>query len=160
MLEVQFYHLTRRSLEEALPRLLEMSLARNWRVAVQTGDAARLKALDDHLWSYDPEKFLPHGTKADGEPDTQPIYLTAEDDNPNEADVRFFVHGAAVAPLLADPAAAPKLRAVLMFDGSDPAELDQARAQWKALRTTDLGLLYLQESEDGKWEEKARHKGA
>jgi DNA polymerase-3 subunit chi len=55
MLDVRFYHLTRRSLEEALPRLLEMSLARNWRVAVQTGDAARLKALDDHLWSYDPE---------------------------------------------------------------------------------------------------------
>ena len=160
MLEVRFYHLTRRRLEEALPRLLEMSLSRNWRVAVQTGEAARLKALDDHLWAYDPEKFLPHGTKADGESETQPIYLTAEDDNPNEADVRFFVHGAVVAPLLADPALAPKLRAVLMFDGSDPGELLDARAQWKTLREAGHELFYLQESEDGKWEEKARQKGA
>jgi DNA polymerase III subunit chi len=160
MLEVRFYHLTRRSLEEALPRLLEMSLTRGWRVAVQTGETARLKALDDHLWAYDPEKFLPHGTKADGEPETQPIYLTAENDNPNEADVRFFVHGAAVAPLLADPAAAPKLRAVLMFNGSDTQELSEARVQWKALREAGHDLLYLQESEDGKWEEKARQKGA
>ena len=160
MPEVRFYHLTRHSLDEALPRLLEMSLARSWRVAVQTGDAARLKALDDHLWAYDPEKFLPHGTKADGEPETQPIYLTAEDDNPNEADVRFFVHGAAVAPLLADPALAPKQRAVVMFDGADPGELGLARAQWKALREAGHALLYLQESEDGKWEEKARQKGA
>ncbi|HTO79034.1 MAG TPA: DNA polymerase III subunit chi [Methylocystis sp.] len=159
MLEVRFYHLTRRSLEEALPRLLEMSLARNWRVAVQTGDARGLKALDDHLWAYDPEKFLPHGAKADGEPETQPVYLTAEDDNPNEADVRFFVHGAAVASLLADPALAPKLRAVLMFDGADPGELLEARVQWKALREAGHELLYLQEGEDGKWEEKARQKG-
>jgi DNA polymerase-3 subunit chi len=160
MLEVRFYHLMRRGLEQALPRLLEMSLERGWRVAVQTGDAARLKALDDHLWAYDPEKFLPHGTKADGEPQTQPIYLTAEDDNPNEADVRFFVHGAAVAPLIANPAAAPKLRAVVMFDGSDPQELMEARAHWKALREAGHELLYLQESEDGKWEEKARQKSA
>ena len=109
MPEVLFYQLTRRSLEEALPRLLEISLARNWRVAVQTGDASRLKPLDDHLWSYDPEKFLPHGTKAEGEPETQPIYLTAEGDNPNEADARFFLHEAAVGPVLADPGAAPKV---------------------------------------------------
>ncbi len=160
MPEVLFYHLTRRSLDEALPRLLEVSLARNWRVAVQTGDATRLKALDDRLWSYDPEKFLPHGTKADGEAETQPIYLTAEGDNPNGADVRFFVHGGAVAPLLADTAAAPKLRAVLMFSGSDPAELLEARAQWKALRETGHELVYYQEDENGKWVEKSRHKSA
>ena len=160
MLEVRFYHLTRRSLEETLPRLLEMSLERGWPVAVQTGDAARLKALDDHLWAYDPEKFLPHGTRADGEPQTQPIYLTAEDDNPNEADARFFVHGAAVAPVLANPAAAPKLRAVLIFNGSDAQELSEARAQWKALRETGHELVYYQEDENGKWIEKSRRKSA
>ncbi|ARN81656.1 DNA polymerase III subunit chi [Methylocystis bryophila] len=160
MLEVRFYHLTRRSLEEALPRLLEMSLERAWRVAVQTGDGTRLKALDDHLWSYDPEKFLPHGTKSDGEPETQPIYLTAEGDNPNEADVRFFVHGASAVPLLGDPAAAPRLRAVVMFNGSDSQELLEARAQWKALRETRHELVYYQEDENGKWIEKSRHKNA
>jgi len=160
MPEVLFYHLTRRSLEEALPRLLEISLARNWRVAVQTGDASRLKPLDDHLWSYDPEKFLPHGTKAEGEPEMQPIYLTAEGDNPNEADARFFLHEAAVEPVLADPGAAPKLRAILMFSGADPAQLLDARAQWKALRETGHELVYYQEDENGKWVEKSRHKSA
>jgi DNA polymerase III subunit chi len=160
MPEVLFYQLTRRSLEEALPRLLEISLARNWRVAVQTGDASRLKPLDDHLWSYDPEKFLPHGTKSEGEPETQPIYLTAEGDNPNEADARFFLHEAAVGPVLAAPGAAPKLRAILMFSGADPAELLDARAQWKALRDTGHELVYYQEDENGKWIEKSRHKSA
>jgi len=160
MTEVRFYHLTRRTLERALPVLLEMSLERGWRVAVQAGDEKRLKSLDDHLWSYDPEKFLPHGTKAEGEAETQPIYLTAEGDNPNAADVRFFVYGAAAPPLLADPSAAPKLRAVLMFDGGDPMELSAAREQWKELRETGHELVYLQENEDGKWEEKKREKKA
>jgi DNA polymerase-3 subunit chi len=160
MIEVRFYHLTRRSLEQALPVLLEMSLERGWRVAVQSGDAQRLKKLDDHLWSYEPEKFLPHGTKADGEPETQPIYLTTEADNPNEAEVRFFVHGAQAPPLIADEAARPKLRAVLMFDGADPNELAAARAQYKALRELGCELIYLQEDEAGKWDEKKREKEA
>lgn len=160
MIEVRFYHLTRRSLEQALPVLLEMSLERGWSVVVQSGDEKRLKKLDEHLWSYDAEKFLPHGTKADGEPETQPIYLTAEGDNPNEADVRFFVHGAPAPPPLAGAETAPKLRAVLMFDGNDPAELAAARAQYKALREMGCELIYLQEDEAGKWEEKKREKKA
>jgi DNA polymerase-3 subunit chi len=158
MIEVRFYHLTRRSLEQALPVLLEMSLERGWRVAVQSGDERRLKKLDDHLWSFDPEKFLPHGTKTDGAPETQPIYLTAETDNPNAADVRFFVHGASAPSLLAQPGSAPNLRAVLMFDGGDDAELAQARAQWKALRESGCELVYLQEDAAGRWQEKKREK--
>jgi len=93
MIEVSFYHLTRRKLEQALPVLLEKSLARGWRVAVQARDAKRLQNLDDFLWSFEPTKFLPHGTKSDGAPETQPIYLTIEGDNPNAADVRFLIDG-------------------------------------------------------------------
>ena len=153
MTEVCFYHLTRRRLDDALPVLLEKSLERDWRVVVQSADAERLKTLDARLWSYEPDKFLPHGTKADGEPETQPIYLTCEGDNPNSADVRFFVHGASAAPVLADAAAAPTTRAVLMFDD---AEADGARAQWKTLREVGHELVYYQENERGGWEERKR----
>ena len=49
MTEVLFYHLTERTLEEALPGLLEKSLERGWRVVVQAGSRERLEALDGHL---------------------------------------------------------------------------------------------------------------
>ncbi len=161
MIEVCFYHLTRRSLDQTLPLLLEKSLSRGWRVAVQLGGEKRLKALNDHLWSFDPEKFLPHGTKAEGEPETQPIYLTIEGDNPNDADVRFFVDGAIAAPVLADPLAIPKIRAVMLFDGSDPMELQAARSQWKELRALNrFELVYTQEDERGGWKEGKREKPA
>jgi DNA polymerase-3 subunit chi len=158
MIEVSFYHLTRRTLDQALPVLLEKSLARGWRVAVQGSDEKRLRNLDNYLWSFDPEKFLPHGIKADGAPETQPIYLTTQSDNPNDADVRFFVDGAIAPPTLADPASAPKARAVLMFDGNEAAELQAARDQWKELRDAGFEVVYFQEDDSGRWEEKKREK--
>jgi DNA polymerase-3 subunit chi len=101
MPEIAFYHLTRATVEQTLPTLLERTLARGWRAVVQAASEARLRQLDADLWSYRPESFLPHGAKADGAPQAQLIYLTCEDDNPNGADVRFFVEGARIAPALA-----------------------------------------------------------
>jgi DNA polymerase III subunit chi len=160
MVEVCFYHLTRRTLEQTLPVLLEKSLEREWRVAVQAGDEKRLKKIDDFLWSYDPEKFLPHGTRADGAPETQPIYLTADRDNPNVADVRFFILGAVATPAIVDPASAPATRAVLMFDGNDASELQAAREEWRNLRDAGCEVIYYQEDEAGRWQEKKREKRA
>ena len=52
MTEILFYHLTESRVEDALPPLLEKSLGRGWRVAVQTGSAERRDALDQQLWTY------------------------------------------------------------------------------------------------------------
>jgi DNA polymerase-3 subunit chi len=155
MPEIAFYHLTRFTAAETLPALLERSRARGWRAIVQATSDASLAKLDQDLWSYRPESFLPHGAKADGAPETQPVYLTCENDNPNDADVRFFIEGARLAPALAGPGA-PRQRAALLFDGRDDAELADARAQWKELRDLGYSLVYHQQSESGGWEEKAR----
>lgn len=155
MVEISFLHLKTRRVEDALPTLLERSLSRGWRVVVQATSAARLRALDQHLWSYRPESFLPHGGAADPAPEAQPIFLTTGPENPNRADVRIFLEGAALAPLLAGDAA-PKLRAVLLFDGDDEEELANARAQWKELRDIGQTLVYQQQDENGRWVEKAR----
>lgn len=156
MPEIAFYHLTQRSLEQTLPVMLERSLARGWRVVVQAVSEPRLKRLDEFLWSYRPESFLPHGTKADAAPEAQPIYLTCGADNPNAADARFFIDGALIAPVLADPDAAPRERAVLLFSED---EREAARAQWKDLLGSGHALTYWQENDEGKFE-KAAEKNA
>ena len=74
--EVYFYHLERRTLEDVLPTLLERSLERGWRAAVQAASEERVEALDTLLWTYREESFLPHGTARDGRASAQPIYLT------------------------------------------------------------------------------------
>lgn len=152
MTEISFYHHVDKSIDDTLPQLLEKSLARGWRVVVQMVSAERLRRLDQHLWAYRPESFLPHGTKSDSAPQTQPIYLTCEEDNPNGADVRFLLEGAQVGPILHGDAA-PRTRVVLMFGADD---IDDARRQWAALRDAGETLIYYQQNDAGGWDVKAR----
>lgn len=94
MTEILFYHLTESKLEDALPPLLEKSLERGWKVAVQTVGEERRDFLDTHLWTFRDDSFLPHATDTSPVPQNQPILLTASDGNANAASVRFLVDGA------------------------------------------------------------------
>src|SRR5512134_1496434 len=89
--EIDFYQLERRTLDDVLPTLLELSLKRGWRAVVQAASEERVAALDTLLWTYGEESFLPHGTARDGRAAAQPIYLTTSDENPNAAQIRFLV---------------------------------------------------------------------
>lgn len=145
MTEVLFYQLERRSLEAVLPGLLERCLERGWRVVVQCGARERVEALDSHLWSYRDEAFLPHGTTADGDAALQPVFLTAGDDTPNAAEVRFLVDRAEPGDL------SGYVRAVFLFDGRDPEALNEARGHWKAAAAAGHEVTYWQQDESGRW---------
>ncbi len=149
MTEILFYHLTESRLEDALPALLEKSLARGWKVVVETAGEPARDALDAHLWVYRDDSFLPHGTDQAPHGERQPIFLTAGADNPNGADVRFLTGGVPVGDVQAYQ------RVVLMFDGHDEDQLQGARKQWKALKEQDHALTYWQQGSDGRWERKA-----
>lgn len=149
MAEVLFYHLTESKLEDALPPLLEKSVERGWKVAVQTRYPERRDALDAHLWTYREESFLPHGTDEGASADRQPVLLTVEHANRNSASVRFLVDGAE------PPADLTYDRVVFVFDGYDTEQLDGARAQWKRLKAEGHSLTYWQQSPEGRWEKKA-----
>jgi len=130
--DYSFYHLQRQPLEAALPKLLE-----------------RVQTLNKLLWTYDPDGFLPHGAKADGNQDAQPIYLTADLENPNDASVLVLVDGA-------DGADADGYdRYLYMFDGNDPEALEAARARWKQCRDAGTPATYWQQSPEGRWQEQA-----
>ncbi|MEA2935378.1 MAG: polymerase subunit chi [Variibacter sp.] len=147
--EVFFYQLQTRSLEAALPPLLEKSLERGWRVVVQTDSAERIEALDGHLWTYRDDSFLPHGVANARDAADQPILLTSGPDNANSANVRFVIHGA---DLPADIDAYE--RVVLMFDGTDEDAVAAARLRWKDIKEKGFETSYLQQSPEGRWERK------
>ena len=149
MTDIGFYHLTRSTLEQALPRLLEKAHASGARTVVMTGSEERTKALDTILWTYDQNAFLPHGTARDGNPEEQPIWITHEDENPNGADILVLTDGA-VSGRVADFA-----RCLEMFDGNDDDAVSKARERWKAYSTAGHRLTYWQQSPAGRWEEKA-----
>jgi len=149
MSEVLFYQLSKFPLERALPTLLEKCLERDWVVRVQFGTEERFDAIDAYLWTYSDDGFLPHGTKKEGHPEFQPIYLTTESDNPNEAIVRFLVDRAP----LPDPA--QYQRVVYMFDGNDQEALQEARQRWMEVKNSDHELTYWAQTDNGGWDRKA-----
>ena len=152
MPEVLFYHLERRALENVLPSLLEKTRARGWKANVRVGSAERMEVLDNHLWTFSDHSFLAHGTSADAHSDRQPVYLTTEPDDPNDAEVLFLVDGAKLEKW--DGAELIKFeRIVLLFDGGNPNVLDEARTAWKNAKAAGHKVTYWKESSGGKWEQ-------
>ncbi|RUM05646.1 DNA polymerase III subunit chi [Rhizobium chutanense] len=149
MTDVLFYHLTETRLEDALPPLIDKSVERGWRVAVQTREPARRDALDAHLWTFREESFLPHGIDEGDFAESQPVLLTVTSGNANAATVRFIIDGAE------PPAVEAYERIVFMFDGHDQEQLETARAQWKKLKGEGHNLTYWQQTPEGRWEKKA-----
>ena len=150
MTEVLFYHLQRQPIEKVLPQLLEKSVERGWRVVVQASSDERVDALDAHLWTYRDDGFLPHGTWREPDAAAQPVLLTLNDGNPNAADVRFLIEGAAVP----DDAGGYQ-RIVLVFDGDDDGAVAAARAQWTDAKAKGFTATYWQPDENGRWVKKA-----
>jgi DNA polymerase-3 subunit chi len=150
MVEVLFYHLQGGSLYAVLPALIEKSLKRGWRVAVQTSSEERVEALDQHLWTYRDDSFLPHGTDRERHAAVQPVLLTQGSDNRNAAHVRFLIDGA---PMPVDAAAYQRI--VLMFDGEDPEAVAAARQRWNAAKQSNFDVTYWQTDEAGRWRRQA-----
>jgi len=149
--EVMFYHLLSRPLERVLPPLLQKTLDRGWRALVRSGNALRLKPLSDAIWSWREESFIPHGLRADGNAEKQPILLAEDNEReaPNGADILFCVDGA-----MPDDADFARFeRVCVLFAQADAAQVDQARALWRTLKDReDLALTYWQQDNRGRWE--------
>ena len=149
MAEVLFYHLTTHRLERALPALVERTVERSWRAVVRTVSEERAIELSDLLWTFRPDAFVPNAHAGDDlEPEPQPVWITVEDDAPNEADVRFVVDSAS------PPDEVDVERLVLMFDGDDEDAVSAARRHWKTFRDAGHTLTYWQQDEGGRWSKK------
>ena len=148
MPELWFYHLDSMGVEEALPPLLERCLQRGWRALVRTTLPERAEALDQHLWTYREDSFLPHGRDG-ARASRQPILITLEPANANAAQAVLLLDGAE------EPAGEGVERVMLLFDGRVEAELLAARARWKAAKEAGRALADWKQSPDGRWEKAA-----
>lgn len=148
MAEIGFYHLLTTRLERALPKLLERARAADHRIVVRAGSAERVAQLDALLWTYEEASFLPHGSSRDGNAAAQPIWLTARDENPNQATMLVMIDGveASDLPLFA--------RCADIFDGNDESAVEAARGRWRRAREAGHSVTYWQQTTDG-WDRRS-----
>lgn len=143
MSEIGFYHLTRTTLEDALPALLGRTLDAGQRAVIRCRDAAQVKQLDEALWKAKTPLWLPHGSQTMGHGPRQPIWLTKGDDVPNGARFLFLLDGGVEQGLEEFD------RIFTLFDGNDPQAVTRARTFWTNVKQAGHSLAYWQQQERG-----------
>ena len=139
---VDFYHLTASPLERVLPSICEKLLAGGERLLIVAGPEL-LARLDELLWSYGRESFLPHGAADQPRAEEQPILLSTEPAPANGAGNIALADGEWRDEVLAFA------RVFYFFDES---RRDVARASWAALKGREgVERRYWKQDERGKW---------
>lgn len=145
MSQVDFYHLSA-PVERVLPRIAERVVEGGGRLLVVAADNGLLERLDQALWAYADDSFLPHA-RAAGQPAdaAQPVLLSSAADPANGARLIALADGQWREEALAFD------RAFHLFD---EAGLAPARAAWKGLAgREEVERRYWKQSAAGRWEQ-------
>ncbi|HYJ31562.1 MAG TPA: DNA polymerase III subunit chi [Allosphingosinicella sp.] len=135
---VNFYHLTTSPLERVLPTICQGLLARGEKLLVVAPDA-QLARLDEQLWTFAPDSFLPHGRDPAA---AQPILLSSTPNPLNGATNVALADGEWREEALGFE------RAYYFFDSSG---LDPARALWRELKQKPEVEARYWKQVDGRW---------
>lgn len=146
-MRVDFYHLTLRPLEQVLPQIAEKVLASGERLLVVAADVELQARLDQLLWTYAPDSFLPHGRAGGEDDERQPILIADAPAASNDARNVALADG-----LWRDEALA--FDRTFHFFGED--RIAEARLAWKRLADRpEVERRYWKQNDRGKWEQAA-----
>ena len=144
--EVYFYHVTKQTVESALPLLLTKALEAGWSTFIRGNEAMNIKAFDDAIWAAQPESFLPHAVLGSQNDDKCNILLGTEDHDSSRLDFLVSVNGAPISPV----EVAGYKRCALLFAANNPEEMKTAREQWVKFINASIPAKYWSQ-ETGAW---------
>lgn len=148
-MQVQFYHLTASDYDRALAPLAQKALQANYRLHIKLDSKEAVKKLDDWLWNYHQDSFLPHGTEGDGNEKEHPILLSTQMDRKNDANIMVITDGSYVEENT------DKVERILdLFDGNDETTVQAARDRWRRYKESGYELTYWQQ-QNGGWKKAA-----
>lgn len=138
---VDFYYLAQTPLERVLPSICEKVLAAGERLLVVAAPES-LDTLDQLLWTYAADAFLPHARVDDPDAARQPILLS-----------QYLVaaNGATHVALADGIWREDALALARTFYFFDTARLDEARAAWRALKDRPGLERRFWKQEGGRW---------
>jgi DNA polymerase-3 subunit chi len=143
-MRVDFYQLSKDTVEAALPRIAKSVKGASERLLVVSDDAGQLAELDKALWEQFPEDFLAHGRAGEAHAARQPLLLGDTCTAENGARMIAFADGR-----WRDEAFSFE-RAFLFFDNRT---LDAARGTWRMLGEREDVERHFWKQEGGRWVE-------
>lgn len=148
MADIRFYHMEQSTLDQALPSIALKAWQSGKHVMIRVSDKKEAARLNDLLWTFHPNVFLPHGADGDKHPEKQPVFLTANDNNVNRAEILILTHGCVMEDISSFAMVCE------MLDGRVESQIKDARGRWKTYKDAGHDLTYWQQDEHGKWHKK------
>ena len=139
-MDVSFYQLLKTPLEKALPKLVEKIYQGGYRVLIVCENQERVEVLNTVLWTFSPGSFIPHGYE--GSAKAQPIWLTTDLTNANEANVIILTNGQSVNPPAFE-------KCIDIFDGNDEGALKAARERYTTYKKQVHNMAFWRQTETG-----------
>ncbi|MDR0296581.1 MAG: DNA polymerase III subunit chi [Rickettsia sp.] len=91
MQQFSLYHTAEGLLYKTSCLLVEKSYHNNLRIVVLAPDIEVQELLNNMIWTYSRKQFIPHGSKLDPLPEKQPVYITHQLENPNQASILIII---------------------------------------------------------------------
>ena len=102
MQQFSFYQTLEGNLDKTVCLLTEKCYNNNLKVVIVARDIEMQERINAALWTYSQKQFIPHGSKSDPLHAEQPVYITTEVENPNNATVALLVNPTNVINIIPD----------------------------------------------------------
>ncbi len=140
-----FYSLSRWSLEDAIPRILDKIIEKDNRALILTSSEEEAEELCESLWSTSINKWLGHGTIKDGNPLDQRVFITNEIGNANKSNVLILTD------FFYDEKIFSYERCISIFSRDNSQAINFSQEISNKKNGCNVELHFWRQKSDGKW---------
>ncbi len=127
IMEITFYVLADTDPAKRLTtacRIIEKAFQQKHSIYVHAASQAEAEALDELLWTFRADSFIPHHLVGDGPTPPPPVRIGWQQIPPEASDLLVNLHAEA-------PAQPQRFRRIIEIVGGDDAQREAARGHWR-----------------------------
>ncbi len=150
MTQIIFYSTAPLQVEKTLFALLEKSLEKGNRSLLLFKDKEKCLSVNEQLWTYKQNSFLPHISEDDQIYDNidVPVYLSTKNENPFKAELLFSIDG-----FLPDNIDHFE-RVIIIIDVNDELLNEKYKNYYLDINKNFEDIVFYKSDDNGKWIEK------
>jgi DNA polymerase-3 subunit chi len=150
MQQFSIYQTTQELLVKAITLLTEKCYHSNLKSVILVPDIEQQELLNKTFWTYSRKQFIPHGSKLDPSPEKQPIYITDELQNPNDASVLLIISPIQIEKILENKEYINHFQRIIIIYDS-PTELKELAAKVEKLNIAEKSIDCYKQNLNGSW---------
>ena len=136
--KVYFYNSSQRDIVADIAVLTERLFLKNASIVIFCTDQETVAVVDDFLWAYKEDGFIPHSTQKNEKSSVYPILITSRIDQGYEHDVLLVLNGL----LIKEKDWQKFYKIYYFFDDQDNKEKENARSMWKNFSSLNAECKY------------------